>query len=139
MNALNILARQDVNDTWTDGSILNASSANAGRPSQRASVKMLRVSTELDDSIRADTEEVPSLDNDSASPMRYSPAHITAEQMQGIDEVIELTEPQLVPACRLSNNTRIEIDRVISTYNLGIQDSSYPGELKDCIVWVHKT
>ena len=98
MNALNILARQDVNDTWTDGSILNAASANAGRQTQRASMKMLRVSTEIDESIRADTEEVPSMDNTSSSPMRYSPAHITAEQMQGIDEAIELTEPTLVPS-----------------------------------------
>ena len=34
---------------------------------------------------------------------------------------------------------RSEIDRAIYTYNLSIQDSEYPGELKDYIVWVHKT
>ena len=87
-------------------------------------MKMLRVSTELDDNTRPDTEEIPSLDTASAS---Y------------VEEVIELTEAQLVPSCKMTKKNRTEIDKAIAHYNLGIQDGNYPGELKHYITWMHTT
>ena len=101
-------------------------------------MKMLRVSNEMDDEEEEpDTDEVPSLNNTSASPMRYSPTPIPTSQLYELDEVIPLTEAQLVPALKLSKSGRIEVDKIIAKYNLGIQNCEYPGTLAGYVVWVH--